>query len=267
MKLGVAKDADGLVFTREAKDGSLKAEKELFIVPMDMEKATNVLRTEVTGRGECTRAALSALVLILQGDALGTYKGQGNINSEEGAKLPKDLKEGMRIAEATHFQGAYKDPQKLHKFLSGLREAGIYATVKGVALKYFWFAGRLPCAYNDDGTPDTGKLLSVSAMQKLLQNMVDPKGEEDKSLSFRVGALFSEFQETGKDMDKAALQVLLSRLSMFSQDVKEAINILNQQATENTALLPQVAPAAAAASELDKAIAEELNAVLGEATV
>lgn len=258
MKTQTSVASDGIVFTRETRAGKLEAEKELFIVPMDDEKAVEALRTEVGQRGNVTRAALSAIIKVLQDPGLDSYKGQGDINAPEGAKLPKEMKEGVRAAERAHFIHAYKDIKKLDGFLSGLREAGIYATVKGVCLKYFWFAGKLPCSYNDDGTPDTGKLLSVSAMQKLLANMVEDKPKADDSIAARLGSLLTEFTES-EDLDENAMQIILARLGVFTQEVKEALNIIAANKTENTALM------APSVKTLDEQIKAELDAIDAEA--
>lgn len=260
MKTQTAIANDGIVFTTETKDGKFKAEKELFIVPMEDDKACEALKTEVGQRGNVTRAALSSLVKVLQDPGLDSYKGQGDINAEEGAKLPKEMKEGVRAAERAHFLHAYKDVKKLDAFLSGLREAGIYATVKGVALKYFWFAGKLPCAYNDDGTPDTGKLLSVSAMQKLLANMVEEKPKADDSIATRLGSLMHEFEEN-ETLTENDILVIQARLGVFLQECKESLNQIAADKTANTALM------APSVKTLDEQIKAELDAIDAEKAV
>ena len=242
-KLQVSVAENRLVFQRETKDGKIvNVDGDFaFLSPMDNDHALKALKTEVSGRGNVTRAALSCLLQILNTPRTDGYRGQGDINDDTGAQMPKELKTAMRDAESTFFAPMF--PQAKHTakpgetyispfdtFLTGLRDAGIFATCKGVALKYYYFAGKLPCLYVGD-MPQTDKLLSVSAMQKLLQNMVNDKPEGDASIAARLGTLFAEFAETVSDFTPDMLAALAARLGAFSQDVKEAQNILASQRT------------------------------------
>jgi len=153
----------------------------------------------------------------------------------------------MRDAESAFFAPQFdvKQSKQFDTFLTGLRDAGIFATCKGVALKYYYFAGKLPCLYVGD-MPQTDKLLSVSAMQKLLQNMVDDKPEADASIAARIGTLFTEFTNTSAEFTSDMLQALAARLGAFQQEVKEAQNILASQRTavaSNPALMVSAAVA------------------------
>jgi len=233
-KLQVSVAENRLVFQRETKDGKIvNVDGDFaFLSPMDNDHALKALKTEVSGRGNVTRAALSCLVQILNTPRTDGYKGQGDINSDTGAQMPKELKTAMRDAESAFFAPQFdvKQSKQFDTFLTGLRDAGIFATCKGVALKYYYFAGKLPCLYVG-GIPQTDKLLSVSAMQKLLQNMVNDKPEGDASIAARLGTLFAEFAETVNDFTPDMLAALAARLGAFSQDVKEAQNILASQRT------------------------------------
>jgi hypothetical protein len=149
----------------------------------------------------------------------------------------------MREAEAAYFRPMFpedKHGQKAYdQFIGGIRDAGIYATVKGVALKWFYFAGKLPCVYEGEN-PDPSRMLSVPAMQKLLSNMIEDKEKPDESIAARLGSLMAEFCEDDT-LTREQCQILLARLGVFTQEVKEAINQIDADATQNTAIL---APAA-----------------------
>jgi len=233
-KLQVSVAENRLVFQRETKDGKIvNVDGDFaFLSPLDNDHALKTLKTEVSGRGNVTRAAISCLVQILNTPRTDGYKGQGNINSDTGAAMPKELKTAMRDAESAFFAPMFdaKQSKQFDTFLTGLREAGIYATCKGVALKYYYFAGKLPCLYVGD-LPQTDKLLSVSSMQKLLQNMVEDKPEADDSIAARIGTLFTEFTNTSSEFTSDMLQALTARLGAFQQEVKEAQNILASQRT------------------------------------
>lgn len=206
-----------------------------FVQPMAADKAVESLKHEVSQRGNVTRASLSALYAILQSPRMDGYKGIGDINADDGAKLPKEIKTALRDAESAFFAPQFKDTKKLDVFLTGIRDAGIYATVKGVALKYFYFVGRLPALYEGDH-PNPNKLLSVSAMQKLLAMMAEDKAPEDKSFAARVLSLQSEWMES-ETLKRADLELLLGNLKRFAEEVQQAINASDVGATENTALM------------------------------
>lgn len=222
-----------------------------FVQPMTADKAVESLKHEVSQRGNVTRAALSALYSILQSPRMDGYKGIGDINADDGAKLPKEIKTALRDAESAFFAPQFKDTKKLDVFLTGIRDAGIYATVKGVALKYFYFAGKLPCLYSGEH-PDGNKLLSVSAMQKLLSMMAEDKAPEDKSFAARVLGLQSEWMES-ETLKRADLELLLGNLKRFTEEVQQAINVSDASATENTALLPQAMSADAMVAAINAA--------------
>jgi hypothetical protein len=142
-----------------------KAETLPFVLGLDNEAAFKAVKRDIDGRENATRGALSFLVQILDTARTDGYKGQGNINAED-TRMPRELKEAMRDAENTFFAPFFKGEKNTKNqdaFLSGLREAGVYATVKGVALKYYYFAGRLPCHYEGDN-PRYDRLLSVLSL-------------------------------------------------------------------------------------------------------
>lgn len=236
-KMQTAVTENGIQFLVTRANGKVEALPGdfAFVEPMSVDKAFDALKHEVGQRGNVTRAALTALYTILQHPRMDGYKGVGNINDPEGAKIVKEAKTAIRAAEEAYFAPMFKDSKKLDSFLTGIRDAGIYATVKGVALKYFYFLGKLPCLYVND-SPEAGKLLSVSAMQKLLANAMDEKPAEDKSLASRVLGLEAEAADK-TDWTRAELVVLLSNLKGFAQSVQEAINSMDAHATDNTAVM------------------------------
>jgi hypothetical protein len=246
-KFEVAVTENGLQFLATSKDGRVSALSGdfAFVQPLDAEQAVDKLKGEVSQRGNVTRAALSCLLNILSSMGA-SYRGEGDINQESG--LSKEFKTAARTAEDAYFRPMFKDGKKADAFITQLREAGIYATVKGVALKYWYFAGKLPCLYVGD-VPNTDKLLSVSAMQRLLQNMQEDKEPEDKSISARILALHNEMLENKEHLPLGHLENILYVLGQMTQDAKELRNALNIAATEKLALTaPQ--------SSLDAQIAE-----------
>lgn len=233
MKYQVSTSDSGLVFLNDK--GKALAGDFTFIHPLQNDEALKVLKQDVKTVGARTAAALGFILQILNSPRMDSYKGQGNINAD--ASLGKDVKNGMREAEAAFFRPMFPDDKAGQKaydvFIGGIRDAGIYATCKGVALKYFYFAGKLPCAYEGENhNPE--KLLSVPAMQKLLQNMVDDKPKPDESIAARLGDLMSEFLEG--EFTKDQMVIIQARLGVFAQEVKEAINSLDAQATEHAAI-------------------------------
>lgn len=251
-KLQVAVTANGLQFLATRANGKVESIPGdfAFLAPMAADKAIDNLKHEVAQRGNVTRAALSSLVLILQSPRMDGYKGGGDINGTDG--LPKELKTAARDAESGYFSPMFKDSKKLDSFLTGIREAGIYATAKGVALKYFWFVGELPCLYVN-GHPQTDKLLSVSAMQKIMANMLEDKQPEDKSIARKVLELQQQFEEA-ENLTRDQMAAVLNNLKQFANEVQQAINVLDSEVTDKTSvLLPQAMPL----SDLDKAIAAQ----------
>ncbi len=238
-KLQVTIGKNGFVFLRETSKGALQAVDGdfAFVEPVSDDVAVDTLKREVSARGNVTRAALSALFHIFQSPRMDGYRGVGDINAEDGAKIVKEAKTALRDAESAYFMPLFKDTKKFDTFLTGIRDAGIYATVKGVALKYFYFAGKLPCFYDGDNAQGD-KLLSVSTMQKLLQNMIEETTKDD-SIATRVLQLHSEANER-TDWTLAELQLLLGNLDKFADEIVEKINSINANATDKTEnTLPQ----------------------------
>lgn len=237
-KISISYNDSGLE-VKNLKTG--KSDPIPFIVGLDNDAAFKAVKRDIDGRENATRGALSFLVQLLDTQRTDGYRGQGQINAED-TRMPKELKEAMRDAENIFFAPffkAEKTTKNLDTFLSGLREAGVYATVKGVALKYYYFAGHLPCHYEGEN-PRKDRLLSVSAMQKIMQSMIDDSQSKDESFAARVGTIFAEWTDDHGDMTREELQTLLARLSVFSKDVQEAVNSLDVQATEHASnLTPQ----------------------------
>lgn len=258
-KYQVAVTDNGLQFLTETKGGKLQAVQGdfAFVEPMPTEGAVQKLKGDVAQRENVTRAALSCIIQILDTPRTDGYKGKGDINKDTG--IVKELKAALRGAEEAFFTPMFKKSTELDTFLTGLREAGIYATVKGVALKYFYFVGKLPCLYEGD-KPNKDKLLSVAAMQKIMANMVEDK--EETTLSSKVMLLHAAFK--GDSLDVRGLDNLLYVLGAFAQDVREARNtiVANQtDALDAQAAAQQISaqmPLSKSQEELDSAIAAEL---------
>jgi hypothetical protein len=259
MKLVTKYTDNGVQFERTQKDGKIVVvASEQFIAPMETDKALDSLKHEVSQRGNVTRAALSCLVHIFNSPRLDGYKGIGDINADGG--MPKEVKTALRASEESYFAPMFKDTKKLDLFLTSIRDAGIYATAKGVALKYFFYADKLPCHYAAD-TPQTDKLLSVSAMQKLLSNMQEEKQPEDKSIARQVLELQAAF-EAAEGLTRDQMLAILGNLKTFAGEVQQAINTVDSEATD---IAPALLPAKIAA--LDNAILREFERIEQEAGV
>lgn len=259
-KYQVSVSEDKMVFINPKTDKAVAGDFQ-FVHPLPNDEALKVLKQDVRTVGARTAAALGFVLQILNSPRMDTYKGQGDINAD--AALGKDVKNAMREAEALYFRPMFPDDKSGQKaydqFIGGIRDAGIYANVKGVALKWFHFGGKLPCVYEGDN-PDTQRMLSVPAMQKLLANMIDDKPKADDSIAARLGTLMAEFLES-EGLTKTDMQTIQARLGVFTQEVKEAINSLDAQATEHASiLLPS------SVKTLDEQIAAEYAALDAEET-
>lgn len=259
-KYSVSVADDKMVFINPKTEKAVQGDFA-FVHPLENDEGLKTLQQDVKTVGKRTAAALGFILQILNSTRMDGYKGEGDINAD--ASLGKEVKNGMREAEAAFFRPMFsndKHGQKQYdQFIAGIRDAGIYATVKGVALKYFYFAGKLPCVYEGDN-PDTGRMLSVPAMQKLLANMIDDKPKADDSIAARLGSLMHEFEEN-ETLTENDILVIQARLGVFLQECKEALNVIAANKTQNTPLMaPSMAPVS-----LDDQIKVELDAIDAEA--
>lgn len=255
LKLEVTFGADKVVFVNTKTE---KAEGFAYFNHVDGKSAATALRKEADGRPNITRAALSVLVEVLASDRLAGYKGQTPLTES----LPKEFKQAMREAESSHLRPlflellpkAMADADKAKaadRYIAECWAGGVYAVVKGEVSKYFCQVGRLPCVYNADGTPDTGKLLSIDAIRKLIANAkADLPADEDETFKDKwvraIVKLDAEFnQRTGEskppaDETKAAIRALKSMLATF-EGVDREYAELRTRAGSNVGAMAQVA--------------------------
>ena len=173
-KLQVTFENEKVVFLNVKTE---KVEGFSYFEHIDGQSAARELRKEIDGRGKQTKAALSILIEVLQSTRLAGYQGKTELNSG----LPKEFKQAMREAESSHTRPLWlsilpksmPDDEKAttaDRYQSELWAGGVYSNVKAVVSAYFCQVGRLPCMYNEDGTPDTDKLLSTDALKRLIAN-------------------------------------------------------------------------------------------------
>lgn len=255
LKLEVTFGADKVVFVNTKTE---KAEGFVYFNHVDGKTAASALRKEADGRPNISRAALSVLVEVLASARLDGYRGKTPLNES----LPKEFKQAMREAESAHLRPLFLEllPKNMadadkakaaDRYITECWAGGVYAVVKGEVSKYFCQVGRLPCVYNADGTPDTGKLLSIDAIRKLITNAKAdlPASEEDEYKDKWVGKIVRlgmEFnQRNGESKPdanetKAAIAHLKTMLATFEGIDREYAE-LRTRAGSNVGALAQQA--------------------------
>ena len=231
MKFDFAEKA--LVFYSTNAKGEEKTEilayEEAYASPED---AVRAVSAEVRAQGGATRGALTLLVSMFQHATMSEYAGDG-ADKDTGLvsdwKIPKHVRDALQATEeAVLIPMLHKDPKKGREMLSQWRAKGTYAVCKGQALRYFYFAGKLPCRYTGD-TPDMTRLLPVSAMQRLLKDL--QAEEPDRTLASKILRLHGEFDKR-EDMTRQELERLSYALRAFIADVDQATNVAIANATE-----------------------------------
>jgi hypothetical protein len=234
---GTAADS-GVVFVNPSNG---KAETLAYEHPLEKNKALSALKNEVNARHNVSRAALSMLVNILALDRIGGYKGKGKLGEPGG--IPNEAKSAFRDAETEWFKPLFPKVELMDTFLAGLREGGPYAVAKGICLKYFFYMGKLPCAYNADGTPDTTRLLTGNAMMKIMRN--ETPDSNPKTWGERIAELAESFKEAcekGREetADLNTLDIAEARAKQLLDMVKERRNVVNAAKTEHAAMMQRV---------------------------
>lgn len=269
LKLEVTFGVDKVLFVNTKTE---RAEGYAYFEHLEGKKAVADLRKEVDGRPNVSRAALSVLIEVLSSERLAGYRGQTPLN--EG--LPKEFKQAMREAESAHIRPLFLDlmPKSMEpadkakaadKYLTECWAGGVYAVVKSEVSKYFCQVGRLPCVYNADGTPDTGKLLSLDAIRKLIQNAKADAPANENEPAFKskwvnkIVTLSAEFNarndeaHPASDEVKAAIRALKDMLTTFEGIDREYADLRTRAGTSVGALAKQaVAEAAKPAKQPSK---------------
>jgi hypothetical protein len=207
-KYSVVFDDNGVAL--KATDGKAKPFNDVFVTGVSLNDAMLTTKQEIQGRGELTRSMLSILIQVLQSSRIDGYRGKIALDSGLDASY-KDL---MRQAENDTLEPVFnaaldskntddidKPEYKISrtaqwsKYIQDLRAGGMYARAKATASLYMGYFGKLPCAYNADGTPDTMRLIGVTAMEKIIANAkTDLAKQENDGFSKRLVDLLTDMK-------------------------------------------------------------------------
>ena len=156
-----------------------KAEKMALFDSMQDIDAIRVVNGEIKARDSVSKASVSLLSNLLDNPRLDGYKGTCPINEQ----IPSELKQAIRDLETEYLKPIFCKPledkgtkpgaveAQWQAFARGLREGGSYANTKSRVMAYFSHCGQLPKCEN-------GKLLTVAAIDKLLQNAKEKAGDK-----------------------------------------------------------------------------------------
>lgn len=160
-------------------------------------------------------------------DEEGTIVFRNKMTTEEDRKDYNGYKEAFREASdgvlfPTLVEAFKGDDVKARAELKDLRGAGVFAVSASMARKFFWFTGKLPCAYDAQGKPDITRALAVSAMQKIIGEI--PEEESDAhTFAAKVRALIKEWEtKNGRTEDPADMSALLGYLDQWRDSVRAA---------------------------------------------
>ena len=217
-----------------------KSEKIALLDAMDTPEAIRAISSEQRAAVSASRAAVSLLAVILDNPRLDGFKGVTPIREN----IPKELKEAIRELETEYLKPAFvaihsekgAKPATIEKqwqgFAGDLRKGGSYAVAKGKVTAYFAHCGKLPKA-------DNGKLLSVAAIDKLLQNAKEAAGKnEDTGIAGRLLKLCAEVEnrtESTKLGDPASaiasLKMMLATFEGLQRENIEAAMVKHEAQT------------------------------------
>lgn len=239
-KYSVVFDDSGVAL--KATDGKAKPFNEAFVSGVDLVTAMGTTKQEIQGRGELTRSMLSILVQVLQSPRIDGYRGKISLDSG----LDASYKELMRQAENDTLEPVFnasweaKNPPlgvaiagdnvttirgftmeqaisrtaQWSKYIQELRAGGMYARAKATASLYMGYFGKLPCAYNADGTPDTARLIGVTAMEKIIANAkTDLAKVENDGFSKRLVDLLADVKAKTQKSHVGNIATALAALS------------------------------------------------------
>lgn len=236
-----------------------KAEKISLFDSMQDIDAIRVVNGEIKARENVSKASVSLLANLLNNPRLDGYKGTCPINEQ----IPTELKQAIRDIETEYLKPVFCKPleEKGNKpgmietqwqaFAKGLREGGSYANTKSRVMAYFSHCGMLP-------KTDNGKLLTVAAIDKLLQNAKEQAGDKpaNEGIAGKLVKLSvdienrTETTELGDNVTAiAALKSMLATYEGLYREELERITALKG----NPAITEQANAAMAKASTIDKA--------------
>jgi len=294
-KYSVSFDASGV--SLKSTDGKGKPFTDSFVEGVALAEAMQTTKKEIQGRGELTRSMLSILAQVLQSPRIDGYRGKIALDSG----LDSTYKELMRQAEVDILEPVFnasldaKNADSLEKpeykiartaqwsaYIQELRAGGMYARAKATASLYMGYFGKLPCAYNVDGTPDTAKLLGVTAMEKIIANAkTDLAKADNDGFSKRLVDLLEDMRaKTQKShvgniatalVALRELETLFTKLQVEEQDKALASHQAKEDAAakvkndkDNAARVEKLKAKKGVKGEADKAIAKATAPVTRE---
>jgi hypothetical protein len=279
----------------KAVDGKAKPFADAFVSGVALADAMLTTKQEIQGRGELTRSMLSILVQVLQSPRIDGYRGKIALD----VGLDSTYKELMRQAECDTLEPVFnatldsknaadldKPEYKVSrtaqwsKYIQDLRAGGMYARAKATASLYMGYFGKLPCAYNEDGTADTSRLLGVTAMEKIIANAkTDLAKQENDGFSKRVSDLLSDMKaKTQKshvgnvatalhDLKELtalfeALQVEATQKALATHQAQEDAKAKAKNDADNKARAKALKEEAKAKAKADKGVTSQAEAAI-----
>lgn len=213
-------------------------------------------KSEIAQRADNARAYLSMLCDVFSHTRVSGYAKKTPI----GDKLPADFKEAIRETEVLVIKPVFVDgilakngmhaptdnakpdpvwlaiiqnaDKQWGEYVGELRD-GMYARYKATCSIYFAYFGLLPCVYNADDTPDTSRLLTVTAMEKLIANAkTDLEQEKNEGISLALVKLLEQVNSRNEktvlgDIDTAI--VALTSLTNAFAAIKRASDDASKQ--------------------------------------
>ena len=205
-----------------------KAEKLDLLETMDAHDAIRAIRSEQNAAVSASRAAVSLLCSILDNPRLDEYRGTCDVS----AAVPAELKAAIRELETEYLKPIFVNPllekgakpataeKQWQDYAKGLKEGGSYAVAKGHVTKLFAYTGNLP--------KHGGKILTVAAIKKLIENIEKPE-TANEGIAGKLVALSLELSNA--DADKmgdfaTAIAALKSMLGTYEACHREALETL-----------------------------------------
>ena len=205
-----------------------KAEKLDLLDTMDAHDAIRAIRSEQNAAVSASRAAVSLLCTILDNPRLDEYRGACDVS----AAVPAELKAAIRELETEYLKPLFVQPlldkgakpataeKQWQDYAKGLKEGGSYAVAKGHVTKLFAYTGKLPM--------HNGKILTVAAIKKLIENIEKPESVNE-GIAGKLVALASELSNA--DADKmgdfaTAIAALKSMLGTYEACYRDSLEVL-----------------------------------------
>ena len=218
---------DSAVIFNNTRTGKLDA-KETLQDALDDSHAVSALRGMLRANESGTLAALSVLCKMLDNPRMDAYKGTCPLAES----VPNEAKSALRDVEGQILRPMMLAPllakgatqakadAQVDTELKKMNAGSSYAVAKGIALKYFAYTGNLP--------KHNGKILTVPALRKLIENL-DKPATEDAGIAGKLVALSLDVSKA--DGDKlgdfaTAIAALKSMLGTYEACHREALETL-----------------------------------------